>query len=183
MENGVTVGIRVLVAVGVRIGVLVKVGVLVGLGVRVLVGVLEGRAGVLLGGMTVTIRVMPGVVVSTTSMIIIPAVPTVVGVGRRSTVGSGGPKSHATNARRAHAATRATTPNTRPIPAPAPAKREDRNMALMITYQGEPSSYAHGRNNVRTVARRRVARRGIAPLCPYSRVVVARRSESPMYNS
>ena len=97
--KGVTLGTRVLVCVGVRGGVLVAVGVRVGLGVRVLVGVLLGWR-VRVGCTTVTTRVVPGVVVSMTSTIsIAPAVPTVVGVGKLSSMRSGGPKSQPANTR------------------------------------------------------------------------------------
>gem|GEM_PF-6532801 len=97
VANGVTVGTRVNVAVGVRRTVGVRVGVRVGRGVRVLVGALVGTGG-FVGGTMVTKRVVPGLVVSSTT-IIAPAVPTVVGVGRLSTGVSGGAKSHATRAK------------------------------------------------------------------------------------
>ena len=99
LAKGVTVGTRVKVAVGVRLGVGLEVGVRVGLGVRVLVGVLLGPGGRLVGGTTVTTRVLPAVVVSTTTTIGASAVPTLVGVGSRFTVFSGGPKSQAASAK------------------------------------------------------------------------------------
>lgn len=126
---------RVLVGVRVYKGVAVFVGVLVGLGVRVLVGVLVlvGGAGRRVGarvGTVVTTRVVPGVVVSTTSTIITgPAVPIVVGVGNLSTVISGGPNSHAANTTRPHKADIRANPSTRLRLAPAPLNRENRNMA------------------------------------------------------
>ena len=73
-------------------------------------GILVGTGG-LVGGTTVTMRVVPGVVVSTTSTIMTPAVPTVVGVGRRSTVSSGGAKSHAARAKRGARITDTPNPN------------------------------------------------------------------------
>lgn len=79
--------------------------------------------------MAVMTRVVPGVVVSTTSIIIIPAVPTVVGVGNRSTVVSGGPNSQAANTRRPQSDESRVRPSTRPRLAPAPPKRENRNIA------------------------------------------------------
>lgn len=118
-----------LVGVGVRNGVLVGVGVRVGRGVFVLSGVLVGLGGTLVGGNTVTIRVTPDVVVSTTSTMLSPAVPTLVGVGNPSTGFSGGPKSHAAIANTMQTLTRAEMPSMRPMPARSPPKSRNCHMA------------------------------------------------------
>jgi hypothetical protein len=131
VAKGVTVGARVNVAVGVRTGVLVAVGVRVGLGVFVLVGVLVGLGGALVGGTFVTTRVVPDVVVSTTSSIISisPAVPTLVGVGKPSTGFSGGPKSHAANASTMQMLANVEKARMRPVPARPPPQSRNCHMA------------------------------------------------------